>query len=174
MSNTNHIMTYKKANASEIIEIGDLVMLDPATASITRAVINDCKEVPINTRLVVGVCISSDNFSPFLKKLDGGTSEDVTRIKLEAKSDSIETIIITSGNSGQNSREIIQVAYMGEYPVNVQGFVDLGDKLCISNVPGKAKAINYIDRGYFNARSIGKVVKYLNNKNQVKVLLDIE
>lgn len=174
LENCDHIMTYKKADASEIISVGDIVMLDLATSSITKAVVNSEEGLPLNTRLVVGVCVQSDNYSNFLKRLDGGTSKDVVRTLLESKSDSEDIIIIAGGGSGQSSREIIKVAYMGEYPVNVCGFVDLGDKLCISEHAGKAKAIDYYDDDYFRSRSIGKVVKFMNNKYQVKVLLDIE
>lgn len=171
----NNVITYKKADPSEIIQIGDIVMLDVETSTITRAVVNNPYDLMVNSRLVVGVCIDSDNGSSIPEILDGGKSKDETRLELHGGlSDSIQTIIIESGGSGQNSREIIQVAYSGEYAVNVCGYVALGDKLCISEHAGKAKSKNYIDEDYFNSRSIGKVVKFTNNKNKVVVLLDIE
>ena len=107
--------------------------------------------------------------------LDGGSSEELDRELIDSGvSDSIQTIIIESGTSDQNSREIIQVAYSGEQVVNICGFVDLGDRLCISSHPGKAKSKDYLDDEYFKARSIGKVIQFTNRKEQVKALIDIE
>ena len=139
MLDCENYITYKKVDPSEVIEVGDVIMIDPDNGYITRAVRGDNHEFPINTRMVVGICIWSNNTA-----------------------------------SDENQREIIQVAYTGEWPVNVCGFVDIGDKLGISPHPGKAKAIEYIDKDYFLTRSIGKCVKYMKNKEQVKVLLDIE
>ena len=70
-------------------------------------------------------------------------------------------------------REIVQIAYGGEVPVNICGFIQLGDRLTISEHAGRAKAIDYIDNDYFKSRSIGKVIKFIS-KDQAKVLLDIE
>ena len=171
----DHTMIYKKANPSEIIEVGDIVMLDPETASITRAVIAGPEDYMINSRLIVGVCIKSDNTARLNMIIDGGLSKNFERELLDSGvSDSIQTIIIASGTSDQNAREIIQVAYSGEYAVNICGYVDLGDQLSISNHPGKARSKDYLDRQYMITRSIGKVIKYTNNRDQVKVLLDIE
>ena len=124
--------------------------------------------------MVVGICISSNNTALPTILLDGGKSKNVDRILLHSLSDSTDIIILDGGNSAQNPREIIEVAYTGEWPVNVCGFVDIGDKLGISKHPGKAKAIEYIDNDYFVTRSIGKVVKFMKDREQVKVLLDIE
>lgn len=171
----NNTMTYKKAIPSEIIELGDIVMLDPGTNYIKRAVANDFGDLMINSRLIVGVCVKSNNTAPIPDMLDGGPSEELDRELIDSGvSDSIQTIIIESGTSDQNSREIIQVAYSGEQVVNICGFVDLGDRLCISSHPGKAKSKDYLDDEYFKARSIGKVIQFTNKKEQVKALIDIE
>ena len=108
------------------------------------------------------------------KTKDGGKSKDVERTLISSTSGDIEIIELEGGTSLQNQREIIKVAYTGEWPVNICGFVDIGDRLGISNHPGKATSIDYIDRDYFITRSIGKCVKYMKSREQVKVLLDIE
>lgn len=172
--NCEDYITYKKVDPTEIIEIGDIVMIDTATGYITRAVKGEKGDLPINTRMVVGVCINSNNIANLNILIDGGSSKDIERIELSSRSDDTDIILIDGGNSEQNQREIIQVAYSGEWPVNVCGFVDIGDRLSISNHAGKAKSIDYYDKDYFLVRSIGKAIKYLKNKEQVKVLLDIE
>ena len=171
----DNLVVYRKANPSEIIEVGDVLMLDLESSLVTRAVVNDFKDRPINSRMVVGICVESNNSGTTPITIDGGYSDDIERIIIENNSEvHTEVIIIDGGSSTQNKRELIKLAYSGEFPVNVCGYVDLGDKLTISNHPGKAKAIDYTNRDYFKARTIGKCIKYTNNANQVKVLLDIE
>lgn len=59
--------------------------------------------------------------------------------------------------------------------VNVTGLVCLGDKLVLSELPGKAVALKYKeDSTIFGKRSIGKIIELYNDYNKVKVLLDIE
>ena len=174
MLDCENTITYKKVDPSEIIEVGDVIMIDPDNGYITRAVRGDNYEFPINTRMVVGICIWSNNTALPTIIIDGGLSKDLERKEISSTSESIDLIYIDGGPSNENPREIIQVAYTGEWPVNVCGFVDIGDKLGISKHAGKAKAIEYIDKDYFLTRSIGKCVKYMKNKEQVKVLLDIE
>ena len=98
----------------------------------------------------------------------------IIKEKVSITSDKPQTIIIESGDSDINKREIIQIAYMGEQMVNICGYVDLGDKLTLSDHPGKAKSKDFLDEEFYVARSIGKVIKFTNNPKQVKVLLDIE
>ena len=167
-------LTYKKVDAEEIITIGDVVMIDPENGYITRAVKGDKENAPINARMVIGVCISSNNVAKPNIVIDGGQSADTKRVELSSTSENVDLIYLDGGNSAQNPRELIQVVYSGECLVNITGYVDLGDRLGISDDPGKAKAIDYTDRHYFIERSIGKVIKYTNTKDQVKVLLDIE
>lgn len=167
-------LTYKKVDAEEIITIGDVVMIDPKNGYITRAVKGDKENAPINARMVIGVCIDSNNVAKPNIVIDGGQSPDTERVELSSNSENVDLIYLEGGNSEQNPRELIQVVYSGECLVNVTGYVDLGDRLGISNDPGKAKSIDYTDRHYFIERSIGKVIKYTNTKEQVKILLDIE
>lgn len=171
----NNTLTFKKAIPSEIIELGDIVMLDPDSNYIKRAVANDIQDLMLNSRLVIGVCVKSNNTDPIPEMMSGGSSEELARELTDGGlSDSIQTIIIESGTSDQNSREIVQVAYSGEHAVNICGFVDLGDRLCISQHPGKAKSKDYMDEEYFKARSIGKVIQFTSDPNRVKALIDIE
>lgn len=174
MLDCENIVTYKKIDPSEVIDIGDIIMIDPESGYITRAVKGDRHDFPVNTRMVVGICIWSNNAALPPIIIDGGKSKDVERTLISSTSGDIEIIELDGGTSLQNQREIIKVAYTGEWPVNICGFVDIGDRLGISNHPGKATSIDYIDRDYFITRSIGKCVKYMKSREQVKVLLDIE
>lgn len=152
-------------------------MIDPSTSYITRAVAKSIEDKIVNARLVVGVCVDSDNESNLPKLIDGGFSDNDIhrRTFFGGPAKSIQTIIIESGGASENGRQVIRVAYSGEQLVNICGPVDLGDKLCISHHPGRAKSIDYLeDLSYFESRSIGKVIKFTSNKNQVKALLDIE
>lgn len=172
------IITYKKTDASEVIQPGDILMLDLKNATVTKAVITNYREATIDSRLVIGVCVSSNNSESLPYIINGGYA-DTTEAELlnggVSKRDGTETIIVISGpDSTQNKRELVKVAYTGEQVVNICGYVDIGDKLCISEHAGKAKSKNYFEKEYFGLRSIGKVVKRTNTENQVKVLLDIE
>lgn len=175
--NCNHIMTYRKSKPSEIIEVGDIIMLDPETQYVKRAEANDIDDLMVNSRLIIGICVTSNNTDPIPLVLDGGHAydEDAKREEIDSgTSDKPQTIMIISGDSNINAREIIQIAYMGEQIVNICGYVDLGDKLTLSEHPGKAKSKDFLDEEFYVARSIGKVIKFTNNPKQVKVLLDIE
>lgn len=171
----NHIVTYKKARAEEIIDIGDIVMLDPSTNAITKAVVNSPHDLPINSRLIIGVVTQSDNISKIPLEIDCGNAKSIERKEINCgnSEDKPEFIIIEGGTSKINARAYVKLAYTGEVNVNICGFVQLGDKLTLSNHPGKAKAINYMDKDYYESRSIGKVIKFVSDK-QVKVLLNIE
>lgn len=169
-------LIYHKSNVEEIIDIGDIVMLDPATNTVTKAIANGLDEFILNSRMVIGVVIESDNYSSILSTIDGGPAKDAgTREEIDCgvSERKPQAIIIESGTSKQNKREIVKIAYNGECIVNICGFVKLGDKLIVSEHAGKAKALDYIDNDYFTSRTIGKVIKYIT-KYQVKVLLDIE
>ena len=167
---------YKKADPSEVINVGDLIMLDPNTSYIKRAVYNTDEDLIINSRLILGVCIEShDSTVAAIEEILGGTASSENELILDGGNSVItDTIIIDSGNSDVDKYQIIQVAYNGAQKVNITGYVDLGDKLCISNVAGKAKSKDFFDREYFDMRSIGKVIKFTNVQDQVIALLDIE
>lgn len=168
-------ITYIKAIPSEVINIGDVIMLDPSTGYIKRAVLEKPYEYSINTRLVVGICVWTDNKTPLQEIIDGGNSKINNREDIDGgSSDNIQTIIINGGSSKQNTREIIKVAYTGEQVVNLCGPVNIGDRLCISNRPGIAKSKDYLENTYEDIRSIGKVIRFVNGRTQAKVLLDIE
>lgn len=172
MENT---LTYRKRIPTEIINIGDLIMLDSATGYIQKAVLEYPCEYSINSSLVIGICVSSDNETPATLTINGGKSNTIERQEFNGgNSNTVETIIINGGDSTQNPREIIQVAYTGEQMVNVCGPIKIGDRLCISNQPGKAMSKDYLRQQYYNLRSIGKVIKIDKKNQQAKVLLDIE
>ena len=172
--NCEKIITYKKVFPEEVIAVGDVIMIDPESGYVTRAVAKTPEQMPISTRLTVGVCTYSNNSALPPIVINGGKAKKKDRIKLESRSDSEDIILLKGGNSKQSERELIKVAYIGEQVVNICGFVEIGDKLCICEHPGKAKAIDYIDDNYFKLRSIGKVVKKLKDEEKVVVLLDIE
>ena len=175
--NCNHLITYRKSDPSEIIEVGDIIMLDPETSYVKRAEATDYDDLMVNSRLIIGVCVTSNNTDPIPLFLNGGHSYDegARREEIDSgTSDKPQTIIIVSGDSNINKREIIQIAYMGEQMVNICGYVDLGDKLTLSDHPGKAKSKDFLDEEFYVARSIGKVIKFTNNPKQVKVFLYIE
>ena len=52
----------------------------------------------------------------------------------------------------------------------------LGDKVKVSEVPGKAEAIRYdkLDERQFGIRSVGKVIKLYETYDKVQILIDIE
>ena len=59
--------------------------------------------------------------------------------------------------------------------VNVLGLVCLGDKLTISEDPGKAVALKYEQNiTQFGKRCIGKVIELYNDYSIANVMLDIE
>jgi len=170
-----NLAVYHKLDVDEVIEIGDIVMLDPETNTVTRAVANDISELIINARLILGVVVFSDNYSKVPLVIDGGRASTIEFEEMDCGTSEAkpEFILIEGGTAEQNMRELVQIAYGGEVPVNICGYVQLGDRLTISDHAGKAKAIDYIDNDYFISRSIGKVVKFIS-KTQAKVLLDIE
>lgn len=168
---------YRKAIPSEHIDVGDIIMLDPNTSLIRKAVFKDQEELIINSRLIIGVCISSDNTILDISTVNGGIAKqklEDTVILDGGSSEKIDTILIDAGDSSIDKSKVIQVAYNGQQKVNITGYVDLGDHLCISRCAGKAKSKDFLDREYFDSRSIGKVIKFTNKKDQVIALLDIE
>lgn len=70
----------------------------------------------------------------------------------------------------------IYVQNTGIIDVNVTGIICLGDKLALSNIPGRAEAIRYdpLDEKVFGLKSIGKVIGIYNIYDKAQVLLDIE
>lgn len=172
---TDSVLTYRKKIPTENINIGDIIMLDPTTGYIQRAVLEYPYEYSINSSLVIGICVNSDNTTPVTITIDGGKSSTNDREIFNAgTSDNVQTIIVYGGDSEQNKREIIQIAYTGEQMVNLCSPVHIGDRLCISNQPGKAMSKDYLGQEFYNLRSIGKVIRIDKQNKQARVLLDIE
>lgn len=165
----------RKQDPNEEILVGDVIMVSPETQNVTRA-INDKTE--LNSRLVVGVCIESDNNTPLPQYIDGGNSKIESNIVTINGGDSTDNKIklpINGGNSELRKREVVSVESNGIQVVNVVHHVDLGDKLTISRLhSGKAESIDTLNYNKFCSRTIGKVIKYTTNKEQVVCLLDIE
>lgn len=156
-----------KTNCEEIIEIGDVIMLDTSTLKVTKAVLNDCNELQFNSRMVVGVCSDSNNTAPLPGYLNGGPAKDV-------KQEVPPLELIHGGGAKEKARQLIRVSHDGEHIVNVCEPVELGDRLTISKAAGKAKSKDFLDNEYYGSRSIGKVIRYTADKTKVKVLLDVE
>ena len=95
-------LTYKKVDAEEIITIGDVVMIDPKNGYITRAVKGDKENAPINARMVIGVCIDSNNVAKPNIVIDGGQSADTERVELSSNFEKVDLIYLDGGNSEQN------------------------------------------------------------------------
>ena len=174
-------LKFIKAVPSEIINVGDVIQLDHKTGLVQRAILESSFKQKINTRLVIGVCIWSDNETPLNIVIDGGKSKNITRTLLDSGTSSdIQTIIIYGGDSTISERQIIQVGYTGEYwlPLNSKARIRLGDKVCISDEPGKVQSLEFYRNIYnnfnMNVRGIGKATKIDKNKGQVRVLLNIE
>lgn len=170
--NCNSLITYTKSNPSEIIEPGDVVMLNTADLKITKAFYEDNKIT--YSRFILGVCVESNNTLNLTKIIDGNKAKDVPRTVLDGgNATSVQSIIINGQGAGVNPKSIITIAYKGIAKVNVCESVKLGDKLTISKYPGKVQA--YHGRQTDNlTRPIGKVIETVKDENYVYVLLDIE
>lgn len=172
---TDSLLTFRKKIPTEIINVGDVIMLDIESGYVTKAVLNDCSTYSINSSLVIGICVSCDNTTNPTLTIDGGKSNTIERQDFSGgDSSDVQTIVIYGGDSSQNPREVIQVAYTGEQMVNVYGRMRIGDRLCISNQPGKAMSKDYLRQEFYDLRSIGKVIRLDKQNSQAKVLLDIE
>ena len=70
----------------------------------------------------------------------------------------------------------IEVQNKGICDINVKGAIGLGDKLKVSETPGIATAIKYVeqDETIFGIRSIGKIISLYRDYSIAKILLDIE
>lgn len=179
MDNNPNTIKLIKDNQYEIIDVGDVIMIDTDTHKVTKAVFNEPGELICNSRIVVGVCVQSDNESPVIEILDGGLADEEERPKIldGGYSDDRQTSEITElfdgGTSQESSRKIIDIAYSGECIINTIGHVEVDDELCISPKAGKAKRKNYFDEEYFDIRSLGKVSECTED-NKIKIILNIE
>lgn len=171
----NNVLTYKKAIPAEVINIGDIIMLDVESGYIKKAVLERHCEYSVNSRLVVGICISSDNESKQPIVIDGGSCEVTDRVLLDGGTAevNIQTIKIEGGTSEEPSSTIIQVGCGGIMDVNTVGPIRIGNQLCISPKPGKAQSKDFDGREFYNIRSIGRVIK-IPQKDKATIILDIE
>ena len=121
MENT---LTYRKRIPTEIINIGDLIMLDSATGYIQKAVLEYPCEYSINSSLVIGICVSSDNETPATLTINGDKSNTKKRQEFNGgNSNTVETIIINGALNakivGQKAHTIAKLAEV-ELPENTK------------------------------------------------------
>lgn len=164
---------HRKANLNEIIEVGDVLMVSPENQCVTKA-FRDSNG--INERLVVGVCSGSDNKTKMPIRIIGGKSVmPELHTLINGGNSSVNVIPLKCGDSKERPRLIVSIETSGKQLVNVAHNVDIGDSLTICRKhKGKAEAVDLLNHNRFTNRTIGKVIRYTNNKNQVMCLLDIE
>lgn len=165
-------VVYRKKDVTENIEIGDIIMISPENQRATRAVAD---KQGINNRLVVGICIESDNKSPIPRFLNGGSAK-TSQTKIPVIDGNAKTSLkLDGGNGSIRPREIVSVESGSTQVVNVVHHVDLGDKITLSKAhPGKAEAVDICNTNRFDTRNIGKVIKYTIDREKVVCLLNIE
>lgn len=166
---------YRKEDPSEVIEIGDIIQINPLTGLVTKSQERFC-----SSRFVIGVCSKTDNESYIPTELNAGTTEnfksDVN--ELEAGSARIDEDLLVyefeADGADISPREKLTVVQYGVVDVKTVGMVCLGDKLSISYKPGYAISEKY-DRNFEKRRTFGKVIALNKIKDNVAtVLLDIE
>lgn len=92
------------------------------------------------------------------------------------KASKLNNIVIGICNKECTCDGTVLVKSQGICDVNCEGIICIGDKLTISNTPGKCVAIKYdkLEERQFAIRSIGKCISVYAVYDRVKVLLDIE
>lgn len=176
MQSENTNLSYNKLNADEVFEVGDIVMLDANTGLVTRAVAKNTPEKLINSKLVIGVCLKENKPVDDTDSINGGTSDNTIEDVIQGGTASSSSEEIIDGNNNETeTSSAVEIGVTDHQLVNIAYPVKLGDKLVISNIPGKARSYNYLeDKSYLELRTIGKVIKLTENENQVIALLDIE
>ena len=166
---------YRKEDPSEIIEVGDVIQINPLTGLVTKAQEKFC-----SSRFVIGVCSKTDNESYISTELNAGTTADHKSDvnELEAETAKIDKDLITyefeADKADISPREELTVAQYGVVDVKTIGMVCIGDKLSICHKPGYAISERY-DRNFEKRRTFGKVIALDKTKENVAtVLLDIE
>ena len=166
---------YRKEDPSEIIEIGDLIQINPLTGLVTKA-----QEIFCSSRFVIGVCSNTDNESYIPIELNAGTTNDHKSDvnELESGTANIDNDSIMyefeADSADISSREKVTVVQYGVVNVKTIGMVCLGDKLSVSHKPGYAISEKY-DRNFEKRRTFGKVIALDKIKDGIAtVLLDIE
>ena len=163
---------YRKVNPSEVIDVGDILMISPENQRVTKAIRD---RHGINERLVIGVVTKSDNTTPMPILIDGGFSKDVGRAIIGNGNSEICILSIDGGNSELNSREYVDIISSGTTKVGIDDkIVHIGDKLTISRfTEGKAERRKISNTDPSGGRSIGKVITNLE-EGYVETLLNIE
>lgn len=163
---------YKKQDPTEYIQVGDILMISPKTQLVTKAIRD---RHGFNERFVVGVVTESDNTTLIPLNIDGGGSKDIQRALIDGGTSEINVVPILGGSSSNISREYVNATSCGVEIVRIDDWVHTGDRLMISRkTAGAAERMKISNMKPVGSRSIGKVVEKLENKEQVKVLLNIE
>ena len=83
-----------------------------------------------------------------------------------------ENIIGVCTEVNHNQIEVQQEGYV---IINIEGLYSIGSMVTASNIPGKAKALRYLqEKRLYNLREVGKVIEIYNDIKKAKILLDIE
>lgn len=165
---------FRKADPKEDIAVGDVMMISPENQLVTRAIRD---RWGLNERLVIGVCTNSDNESSLPFVIDGGSAKEdnPTRPVVNGSNSSKSNLLLINGGSSiLRPRKVITLETSGVHAVNIAHHVGLGDRLTISRHIGKAQSMETFGIDGFDTRSIGKAIKYTNDREQVLCLLNIE
>lgn len=92
------------------------------------------------------------------------------------KASKLNNIVIGICNKDCTCNGTVVVKSQGICDVNCEGIICIGDKLTISDTPGKCVAIRYdkLEERQFGMKSIGKCIGFYTTYDRVKALLDIE
>ena len=167
---------YKKANNLEEINIGDLIMIDTDTGNVTKAFLEKPFNEPINTRMVIGVCTSSDNETPLNKIIDGSTCKEYEREILEGGEE--DTIIIEGGSASENPRTLIEICSEGEQELFITGKAEESDNVCVSFEAGKVMSMAYLDdeevmdQFHSDLRTVGTIKEFIDEE-QTKAIVEL-
>ena len=169
---------FNKVDPTEIINVGDLIMLDSATGKVTVSYANSFEELEVNQMLVLGVCSQSDNITQLPLTLDCGTSKNDTQniVILDLGDSTTETEhVLYCETSEINPREYISISNEGSVELETDNInsVEIGTKVRMSRERNKITGNEFNGREATHFRTIGKVTKLLGD-NKVEVLLDIE
>lgn len=166
-----------KSNPTEIINPEDLIMLDTKTGLVTKSRSENDGEYQVNSNLIVGVCINSNNDFQKWLKMDCGTSrteQNYTFVNGGSSNSVFSEDIIDCKDSSIPETEKIDVQSDGITIVGYQGNMCLGNLLCMSRLAeGRVTSNEFMGREFLTTRTIGKVIEILDD-NKVKILLNIK
>ncbi len=169
---------YLKANPYEVINKDDLIMLDTKTGYVAKSKCTNYGEYQVNSNLILGVCINSNNDFQKVVKMDCGTSRTETKYTVIdggiSNSQYEDTNVIDGKDSTIPEFEKIEVQSDGICDCQYNGNMCLGNLLCMSPYDeGKVISNQFMGREFITTRTIGKAIEILED-NKVKILLNIK